>query len=118
LGCAPQDVLPVSYSGGVFHAPSIRAAFEEALGPGYDLREPIAGPAVGAALYARPPRGGAPPHLGAHERDAARPRSWCRLGADPGRLQAIALIHMSLNLRIHQGGAVTHPVVTEPFDGS
>jgi N-acetylglucosamine kinase-like BadF-type ATPase len=53
LGVAPGERVPVSYSGGVFRAPGIRAAFEAALPPGSDLREPIAGPALGAALYAR-----------------------------------------------------------------
>ena len=53
LGVAPAEIVPVSYSGGMFRAPGIRAAFEAALPPGSDLRTPIAGPALGAALYAR-----------------------------------------------------------------
>ena len=53
LGVEPGETVPVSYSGGMFRAPGIRAAFEAALPSGSDLREPIAGPALGAALYAR-----------------------------------------------------------------
>jgi hypothetical protein len=53
LGVADGETVPVSYSGGVFRAAGIRAAFEAALGGGAELREPIAGPALGAALYAR-----------------------------------------------------------------
>jgi N-acetylglucosamine kinase-like BadF-type ATPase len=53
LGVAPGERVPVSYSGGMFRAPGIRAAFEAALPAGSELREPIAGPALGAALYAR-----------------------------------------------------------------
>lgn len=50
----PEDVvLPVSYSGGVFTAPTVLAAFVTALGPGHRLVEPAFGPAIGAALYAR-----------------------------------------------------------------
>lgn len=53
LGVAPGETVPVSYSGGVFRAAGMRAAFEAALGDGVALREPLAGPALGAALYAR-----------------------------------------------------------------
>jgi N-acetylglucosamine kinase-like BadF-type ATPase len=53
LGVPAGETVPVSYSGGMFKAPGIRAAFEAALPPGSELREPVAGPAVGAALYAR-----------------------------------------------------------------
>jgi len=53
LGVEPGETVPVSYSGGMFRAPGIRTAFEAALPPGSDLRAPIAGPALGAALYAR-----------------------------------------------------------------
>jgi N-acetylglucosamine kinase-like BadF-type ATPase len=44
--------LPVSYSGGMFSAPSVLRAFTAALGPGHRVVEPVHGPAVGAALYA------------------------------------------------------------------
>lgn len=53
LGVGPGPTVPVSFSGGVFRAPAVRAAFEAALPDGFDLREPITGPALGAALYAR-----------------------------------------------------------------
>ncbi|MDH2442597.1 BadF/BadG/BcrA/BcrD ATPase family protein [Amnibacterium sp. CER49] len=53
LGVAAGETLPVSYSGGMFSDPGIRAAFEAALPPDSELREPVAGPALGAALYAR-----------------------------------------------------------------
>jgi N-acetylglucosamine kinase-like BadF-type ATPase len=53
LGVRAEEVLPVSYSGGVFRAAGVRAAFAAALGPGHALREPVHGPAVGAALLAR-----------------------------------------------------------------
>jgi N-acetylglucosamine kinase-like BadF-type ATPase len=53
LGVPSGETVPVSYSGGMFKAAGIRAAFEAALPPGCDLREPVAGPALGAALYAR-----------------------------------------------------------------
>lgn len=53
LPVEPGEVVPVSYSGGVFRAPGVRAAFEAALGAAFALREPAAGPALGAALYAR-----------------------------------------------------------------
>jgi N-acetylglucosamine kinase-like BadF-type ATPase len=47
-----DGVLPVSYSGGMFQAAPVRAAFAAALGEGFDLRAPRFGPAVGAALVA------------------------------------------------------------------
>jgi N-acetylglucosamine kinase-like BadF-type ATPase len=53
LGVGADEIVPVSYSGGVFAAAGIRAAFQAELGGGYDLRAPVAGPALGAALYAR-----------------------------------------------------------------
>ena len=53
LGIAAGETVPVSFSGGMFRAPGIRAAFEAALPAGSDLREPVAGPGLGAALYAR-----------------------------------------------------------------
>jgi N-acetylglucosamine kinase-like BadF-type ATPase len=45
--------LPVSYSGGMFAAPAVLAAFSAALGADIELVEPMAGPAIGAALYAK-----------------------------------------------------------------
>ena len=45
--------LPVSYSGGMFAAPAVLAAFTAALGADVELVEPMVGPAVGAALCAR-----------------------------------------------------------------
>jgi N-acetylglucosamine kinase-like BadF-type ATPase len=53
LGVEPEETIPVSYSGGVFASGGVRAAFEESLGDAYDLRDPVAGPALGAALYAQ-----------------------------------------------------------------
>ena len=53
LGVPDDAALPVSYSGGVFTAPGVLAAFTAALGPGHRLVEPRFGPGVGAALYAR-----------------------------------------------------------------
>jgi len=50
-----DEKVPVSYSGGVFNADSIRGAFEAALSDlygGYELREPLYTPVVGAAIYA------------------------------------------------------------------
>lgn len=55
LGFPDDDLVPVSYSGGVFTAAPIRSGFEDALlarSHGYELRSPMFGPAVGAALYA------------------------------------------------------------------
>ena len=55
LGFFPGDVIPVSYSGGMFTASAVRRGFEEALEslyPSYELRTPQFSPAVGAALYA------------------------------------------------------------------
>ena len=45
--------VPVSFSGGMFWVPRVLGAFRRALGPGWELRPPAHGPAVGAALYAR-----------------------------------------------------------------
>ena len=47
-----DQLLPVSYSGGMFRAPSVLVAFRAALGEGFDLVEPLHGPAIGAALSA------------------------------------------------------------------
>lgn len=44
--------LPVSYSGGMFTAPLLLAAFRDALGDRYDLRAPLLPPDRGAAVYA------------------------------------------------------------------
>ncbi|MEB0004283.1 N-acetylglucosamine kinase [Cryobacterium sp. MDB1-18-2] len=55
LGFGDDDTVPVSYSGGMFTAAAVRSGFEEALSalpPKYELRTPLFGPAVGAALYA------------------------------------------------------------------
>lgn len=46
------ETLTVSYSGGMFGAPSVLAALTDALGNGYELVEPMYGPGAGAALYA------------------------------------------------------------------
>ncbi|GAA2753667.1 N-acetylglucosamine kinase [Amnibacterium kyonggiense] len=48
-----EGVVPVSYSGGMFQAPLVLAAFTAALGDAVDLRAPLHGPALGAALLAR-----------------------------------------------------------------
>jgi N-acetylglucosamine kinase-like BadF-type ATPase len=55
LGFGADDLVPVSYSGGMFNAEVIRQGFEPALlalNPNYDLRSPLFSPVVGAALYA------------------------------------------------------------------
>jgi len=56
LGFADGDVVPVSYSGGVFKAgPSILDAFRRELttrSPSYELRDPLYPPHIGAAIYA------------------------------------------------------------------
>ncbi|HXH34043.1 MAG TPA: BadF/BadG/BcrA/BcrD ATPase family protein [Plantibacter sp.] len=55
LGFPDDGRVPVSYSGGMFTADPIRSGFEDALLArpcGYELRSPMFGPAVGAALYA------------------------------------------------------------------
>ncbi|RIX27759.1 N-acetylglucosamine kinase [Amnibacterium setariae] len=49
---AEGERVPLSYSGGMFEDAGVRAAFAAALGEGWDLREPVHGPGVGAALYA------------------------------------------------------------------
>jgi N-acetylglucosamine kinase-like BadF-type ATPase len=46
-------VVPVSYSGGMFAAPRVLAAFTAALDDGFDLVQPLHGPALGAALHAK-----------------------------------------------------------------
>ena len=55
LGFSANDVVPVSYSGGMFHAEFIRQGFAHTLielNPNFDLRSPLFSPVVGAALYA------------------------------------------------------------------
>jgi N-acetylglucosamine kinase-like BadF-type ATPase len=53
LGYAPGEVVPVSWSGGVFDSADVRASFREHLaGARVDLREPLLPPVLGAALYA------------------------------------------------------------------
>jgi N-acetylglucosamine kinase-like BadF-type ATPase len=53
LGHLPDEIVPVSWSGGVFESPDVRAAFREHLaGAPVDLRDPLLTPALGAALHA------------------------------------------------------------------
>src|SRR5215208_4988913 len=55
LDFGPEEDVPVSYSGGVFNARPVVEGFEAALGnlhDGYDLRESLYSPVVGAAIYA------------------------------------------------------------------
>lgn len=54
LDFPPDEVVPVSYSGGVFSAGVVQKAFIHELDEraGYDLRAPLYPPVVGAALYA------------------------------------------------------------------
>ncbi|MEJ7815740.1 MAG: BadF/BadG/BcrA/BcrD ATPase family protein [Rubrobacter sp.] len=55
LDFGPEEKVPVSYSGGVFHVRSIVNGFEAALEDlhdGYELREPLYSPVIGAAIYA------------------------------------------------------------------
>lgn len=52
LAVPAGEVCPVSYSGGVFAAPAVLAAFDAALGDGHRLVEPIHRPVIGAALLA------------------------------------------------------------------
>ena len=55
LGFADGEPVPVSHSGGVFSAPTVRHEFVRLLTEmrsGWDFREPLYPPAVGAALYA------------------------------------------------------------------
>lgn len=55
LGFDDSDVVPVSYSGGMFAAPYVLASFTEhvtASSRTVDLREPLLPPHVGAAVYA------------------------------------------------------------------
>ncbi|WNV86093.1 BadF/BadG/BcrA/BcrD ATPase family protein [Umezawaea sp. Da 62-37] len=53
LGYAAGEVVPVSWSGGVFAAADVRASFREHLADAaVDLRDPLLPPVLGAALYA------------------------------------------------------------------
>ncbi|SMD27114.1 N-acetylglucosamine kinase [Kibdelosporangium aridum] len=53
LGYAPGDIVPVSWSGGVFASEEVRGAFHERLADTpVDLRDPLLPPVLGAALYA------------------------------------------------------------------
>jgi len=53
LGYAPGEVVPVSWSGGVFDSTEVRTAFRAHLtNASVDLREPLLSPVLGAALYA------------------------------------------------------------------
>jgi N-acetylglucosamine kinase-like BadF-type ATPase len=53
LGYAPGEVVPVSWSGGVFTSGEVRTAFRDRLaGARVDLRTPLLPPVLGAALYA------------------------------------------------------------------
>ncbi|MDX6241246.1 MAG: hypothetical protein QOG10_6070 [Kribbellaceae bacterium] len=52
LGFAPEEPVPVSYSGGVLSAPEVRSRLERGLAGRYDLRTPRFAPVIGAALYA------------------------------------------------------------------
>jgi N-acetylglucosamine kinase-like BadF-type ATPase len=55
LDFGPEETVPVSYSGGVFNVRSVVEGFEAAiedLHDGYELREPLHSPVVGAAIYA------------------------------------------------------------------
>lgn len=53
LGYAPGEVVPVSYSGGVFTSDQVRTAFQQHLADtSVDLRDPMLPPVLGAALYA------------------------------------------------------------------
>jgi N-acetylglucosamine kinase-like BadF-type ATPase len=78
LGFGADETVPVSYSGGVFNAEPIQDAFVEALESlyeGYELREPLYTPVVGAAIYAAklaetPLDGGALRRLRASQRES------------------------------------------------
>ncbi|KAA0099970.1 N-acetylglucosamine kinase [Mycolicibacterium sp. P1-18] len=60
VGFTDQEVVPVSYSGGMFSDDGFRELFVTALQgqpATYDLRRPLLDPALGAALYAAKHRG-------------------------------------------------------------
>ncbi len=55
LDFGPDEKVPVSYSGGVFNVRSVVGGFRAALEDihdGYELREPLYSPVIGAAIYA------------------------------------------------------------------
>lgn len=53
LDYQPDEIVPVSWSGGVFDSADVRATFREHLADApVDLRDPLVSPALGAALYA------------------------------------------------------------------
>jgi N-acetylglucosamine kinase-like BadF-type ATPase len=55
LGFAPEELVPVSYTGGVFTVPEVLEHFSGLLTAEdvrYDLRAPLWSPVVGAAIYA------------------------------------------------------------------
>lgn len=53
LDYAPAEVVPVSWSGGVFDSTEVRTSFRAHLTDApVDLREPLVSPVIGAALYA------------------------------------------------------------------
>lgn len=53
LGYAPGEIVPVSWSGGVFDSAEVRTAFRAGLADApVDLREPLLSPVLGAALHA------------------------------------------------------------------
>lgn len=55
LSFGSDETVPVSYSGGVFGAETVLHSFSNALADlygGYEIREPLYSPVVGAALYA------------------------------------------------------------------
>ncbi|MDX6263334.1 MAG: hypothetical protein QOH84_5022 [Kribbellaceae bacterium] len=53
LGYASREVVPVSWSGGVFNSDEVRTAFQQHLAAAsVDLRDPMLSPVLGAALYA------------------------------------------------------------------
>ncbi|MGI4896462.1 MAG: N-acetylglucosamine kinase [Janthinobacterium lividum] len=52
LGFEAGEVVPLSYSGGVFSVPEVLTGFENRLDAGYDLRRPRFTPVVGAAVHA------------------------------------------------------------------
>jgi N-acetylglucosamine kinase-like BadF-type ATPase len=87
LGFADAEVVPVSYSGGVFTAPAVKNDFIRLLAEApwnWDFRESLYPPEVGAALYAAKLSGAplAPPAL-ANLRERSGPRA--RL-SDRGRV--------------------------------
>jgi N-acetylglucosamine kinase-like BadF-type ATPase len=68
LGYSAGDIVPVSYSGGTFGAKQVLDEFRRQLQHGgYDLRNPLYSPVIGAALYAAK-RAGTPLEANAQER--------------------------------------------------